>query len=306
MRAWTAMVATALATTWFAADARADEQPVVADRFAAVREEIVAGKLEAARAALSAIADTPAERAIGVELQFVLDTWIAQGGPPRQEGGVAAAPPAEWEPALADARDLLLRGSYSAASFRLRALADSAPNEVRRAVASELGRVAASLAARTREPAPKPPPVAAPEKPATTEKTAEPETRWYGWQTLLADSASTTLMALGVPTQSGVPAVIGFVGYLVAPPIIHAAHSRPLAALADVGLRVGLPVIFGIVGNALCKTPDSDLGCAPQVAVGVLLGMVTAVVVDGAALSFETVTPMQSGAVRVAPTGLVW
>jgi hypothetical protein len=282
---------------------RADE---TVDRFAPIREQIATGKLEAARAALAEANATSAERAVAVELQFIVDTWIARGGAPREESGVAPPPPTGWEPALADARDLLMGGSYAAASFRLRALADTAPNDVRRAVASELGRLAASLSGRANEPAPKPLPLTVVDK-----EKPETKTRWYGWQTLLLDVTSAGIGLGGGAAGSSALGAIGGVGYVFAPPILHAFHGRPWMTLLDLGMRLGLPIIGAVIGNATCgsssSSSDSGFGCVGPLVGGFFVGIGVAVVLDAAALSWETVPVTKSSAkLRITPGGLVW
>src|SRR5207237_2441208 len=126
--------------------------------------------------------------------------------------------------------------------FRLRALADSAPNDVRRAVASELGRLAGALAGRVQEPAEKQKPL-----PLTVvpQEKVETETRWYGWQTLLVDAGWIVISVSSVPLKSAAPAVVGTIGYFIGPPILHAVHDRTWIALLDLGLRIALPIVGG-------------------------------------------------------------
>lgn len=123
-------------------------------------------------------------------------------------------------------------------------------------------------------PAPRPVPVA-----VTSHNGA-----WYGWQTLLADGAGILITA-----TAETPA--GFVaGSFIAPPIIHLAHGRPLAALESGGLRLGLPLAGGLVGAGIMSNSKDDYAVLGGVALGATLGYLTAVVVDAAVLSYEKPT----------------
>lgn len=126
--------------------------------------------------------------------------------------------------------------------------------------------------------------------PPPTEQTT---TEWYGWQTILSDTAtSLTTAALFANTGSNaipVSALNGTLGYGLGPPLIHLFHRRPLIALADLALRIAALAIGTALGGALSKcVPDGDWSCVGPSAVGAGIGMLTAAVVDGAALSWET------------------
>ena len=107
---------------------------------------------------------------------------------------------------------------------------------------------------------------------------------WYGWQTLLADGAGILITA-----TAETPA--GFVaGSFIAPPIIHLAHGRPLAALESGSLRLGLPLAGGLVGAGIMANSNEEYAVLSGVAIGATLGYLTAVVVDAAVLSYEKPT----------------
>lgn len=118
-----------------------------------------------------------------------------------------------------------------------------------------------------------------------TERPFATKTRWYGWQTLLAD-ASTPLLAFAAPE-----AMLG--GYLLGAPIVHAAHERWGAAVLSLGLRVGLPLAGAALGSAGANCPhkeyDSSWCGFAEVLFGASLGIVAAIAIDAAALSYETV-----------------
>jgi hypothetical protein len=124
-------------------------------------------------------------------------------------------------------------------------------------------------------PAPPAPPAPAP--PAPT-----PHGTWYGWQPLAVDTASIAVVALSVsrfgPSNSEAQwalAAGGAGSFALGGPIIHAAHGRWGAAAGDLALRVGVPLVTGLIGFGIASTqtpsppafcnapaPDQELGCA--------------------------------------------
>jgi hypothetical protein len=116
--------------------------------------------------------------------------------------------------------------------------------------------------------------------------------RWYGWETLMADGISVLVVpALAVSIDSkgdGGAAVAAAAGsYVLAAPIIHLAHGRPGIAAASLGLRLGAPVGGAFLGAAAAGNCNGSFCRLEGAAIGFVLGMVTATVVDAAALSYE-------------------
>jgi hypothetical protein len=132
-----------------------------------------------------------------------------------------------------------------------------------------------------------PPPVAPPvaPRPVLTPVTVTSQNgAWYGWQTLLADGA-------GILITGASESPVGFVaGSFIAPPVIHLAHGRPLAALESGSLRLGLPLAGGLVGAGIMANSNDEYAVLGGVAIGATLGYLTAVVVDAAVLSYEKPT----------------
>lgn len=83
-----------------------------------------------------------------------------------------------------------------------------------------------------------------------------PETRWYGWQGLIADASSLLLIG-SVGSGRTIGAGLGAIGYVTAPPIIHLAHGHPVKALASFGMRaaaVAVPVGGGFyLSDQACR-----------------------------------------------------
>jgi len=88
-------------------------------------------------------------------------------------------------------------------------------------------------------------------------KPEQPQTTWYGWQTLLADGAAAGLVGLAILSPDGNGAnVLGtasFVTYLVGGPIIHWAHGHGAKGWGSLGLRVGLPLAGTLAGFLVGK-----------------------------------------------------
>jgi hypothetical protein len=160
--------------------------------------------------------------------------------------------------------------------------------------------------------------VAAAEPPEVTPQAAEPittvELPSYRSQTRLADGAALAIAFVAVQSESGrrVGAAVALGTYLLAAPIVHLAHDHSDRAVTSFALRAGLPLLGGLVGNAIgkaqCSVPcDSDAGFATA-ALGALTGAITASAIDIVYLSRgETVTrrraPRWSPSVATGPNG---
>jgi hypothetical protein len=138
---------------------------------------------------------------------------------------------------------------------------------------------------------------------------AEPDdANWYGWQTFVSDAISTGLFVAAIqisngnglledsaPPAANLAAGLGMAGYVAGAPTIHIVHGRPGAATGSVLLRLGLPVVGGLVGDRLatCPPPSGDYGnCGlGEIVVGFLGGIVAASVIDATALSWEDPSP---------------
>jgi len=133
---------------------------------------------------------------------------------------------------------------------------------------------------------------------------------WYGWQPLLADATAASLMGGGI-VLGGVPnlgvaggvLIVSGVGiYLFGGPAMHLLRERPRAALLDLGMRVLFP-LGGFLGGLLLGILSSQ----PAVlAVGFIVGLGSAILVDVASLSWEPpertpAPPADSTTVRWTP-----
>lgn len=141
------------------------------------------------------------------------------------------------------------------------------------------------------------------QQPRTTEAT------WYGWQVLIADVATVGLTVTAANTDASdvlIPAAFG--NYLLAAPVIHAAHGNWGRAGLSLGVRTVIPVATGGIFYAASRcdppstsNPDADPGwCFDGVAAafGAVLGAVVASAVDSSAIAWKRQQP----APTIAPT----
>ncbi|NVB78609.1 MAG: hypothetical protein HOV81_09465 [Kofleriaceae bacterium] len=153
----------------------------------------------------------------------------------------------------------------------------------------------------------------------------EPVTVSYRGQIITADIVALGLMVLGPQSDEHGLSLsgLGFTGWFLAAPLIHAAHGRGGAAAKSLGLRIGLPILGGIAGYRLgpddtscVYTPavdgrPSEGGCGDHGSViGALLGIAagagTAMYIDAKYLArYQTeravtwsagIAPMRGGA----------
>jgi hypothetical protein len=128
----------------------------------------------------------------------------------------------------------------------------------------------------------------APVVPLTPDADDQPpvEKHWYGWQVLAADAGG-LLATVGCVSISGADACL--IPFLIAAPSVHLAHSRPMSALASVGLRVALPIVGAAIAVQAANCSEDEWLCGlSEMGVGVMIGTVAASVLDLALLSTET------------------
>ena len=143
----------------------------------------------------------------------------------------------------------------------------------------------AATAAQAQASAPSPPDDA-------EEAPAPPETRWYGWQVLLADAASGALIYFGAKGDNTPLAVAGVATFFLAAPAIHLAHgSGGDAGKSFLFRTVPLAVGFGIAA-IMASGEDCGEGCAALLpAFAGLVGSGLGAIADWLFLSTEPVSP---------------
>jgi len=133
------------------------------------------------------------------------------------------------------------------------------------------------------------------------------DTRWYGYQTLLADAASTALLIGAAKSETPTLAALGLGTYLIAGPVIHLANGRPKAAGTSLALRLSLPLAGAALGVGLGAATVGTGGWAGLVvlfvgAIGGIAGAGVASIIDATTLAREKV-PRNSGfTMGVVPT----
>lgn len=146
-------------------------------------------------------------------------------------------------------------------------------------------------------PAPAPPP-AATRAPTT-------ESRWYGWQTLIADGASLTLLTAAGFARSGPTAGVAVAGYVLAAPIVHFAHGNVGRGFGSFGIRVGSPIVCTLIGAAAGSGKGNsdilDTGALGGAVIGFFVGMGAAIAIDASLLAREQVPVERAGALRITP-----
>ncbi len=127
---------------------------------------------------------------------------------------------------------------------------------------------------------------------------------WYGWQTLLVLTSTTTVgLALGfggAAAESPGAAVagmsIGGAGLLLGGPIVHWAHGHTARGFGVLGLHFGISVAGAGLGLGVACAAG---GCGPRSAgfglffgpvIGGSLGLIASLIVDMSAFSSEPVT----------------
>ncbi len=140
-------------------------------------------------------------------------------------------------------------------------------------------------------PPPAPPTPARPrsEKPRSAQ-------RWYGWQTLIADTMNISALSLAAypvddyATQESL-VEIGLLGYFVGPPIVHWANGQAGKGWASLAIRTG-SAGSAIVGMPGCFGSDGGPRCL--LGISGLVGLIAAIPIDAAVLARKDV-PREHG-----------
>ncbi len=131
----------------------------------------------------------------------------------------------------------------------------------------------------------------------------ERRSHWYGWQTLIVDGGWIVGGGGLTGTSPAVGAVVVVGGYFLGPPIVHWAHGNVGRGFADLGIRVGAPLLLGVGGYALFNSDrnSNEFAGAAGAAVGAVLGMIGAIVIDAAVLARESDDEDDDDAMGAAP-----
>ncbi len=138
---------------------------------------------------------------------------------------------------------------------------------------------------------------------------------WYGWQTLLVYAASATVgLTAGIAggaSDSGallVPGIlIGGTGIVLGGPIVHWVRGNTSRGFAVLGLNFGATLVSGGIGVGIACSADAcggsfgGFGILAGMMFGGSVGLLTALIVDVSALSYDTKAPVESTTSKRSP-----
>lgn len=136
-------------------------------------------------------------------------------------------------------------------------------------------------------------------------------TVWYGWQVLVADAASATIMGAALALtpdrgSSNVNAGFFFAGvgaHAVAAPAVHLANGELGRAAGSLGMRVGATTLGFALGVAMAPGCGEEKMCFNALGggfIGGLVGMVTASALDASVLAYKR-DARQQATLSIAP-----
>lgn len=139
-------------------------------------------------------------------------------------------------------------------------------------------------------------------------KPVRPITRWYGYQTLIADGLATASWTAAIVVSAssdrhteapGTLLGIGFATYMVGAPVIHFVHRHVAVGFLSMGLRLGLPLAGA--GLALVTCSDGgDYACLGPAFLGFTAGLTIPIVLDASVFSYDK-RPRRAEVARQAP-----
>jgi hypothetical protein len=125
-----------------------------------------------------------------------------------------------------------------------------------------------------------------------------PRKIWYGWQILAVDGGGQTLavllgVTLGNQDGGAIGLGTGLATYALGGPIVHFAHGNVGKGFGSLALRVGLPPASAFTGAAIERSNcSSEMFCGlTGAALGLVVGTVSAIVLDTAVLAYKRVPP---------------
>jgi hypothetical protein len=142
-----------------------------------------------------------------------------------------------------------------------------------------------------------------------------PRRVWYGWQTLLVYAASATVgltagIAGGASGSGGLVftgTMIGSTGIVFGGPIVHWARGNTSRGFAALGLNFGATLVSGGIGVGIacaadaCRGSFGGFGILAGMVFGGGVGLLTALIVDVSALSYDTKAAPDSSASKRSP-----
>lgn len=116
---------------------------------------------------------------------------------------------------------------------------------------------------------------------------------YRGW-TLGADAAAVGLLLVAADREDEGLAKLSLATYLLGAPLVHVMKDRPTRGLTSLGLRVGLPIVGAMLGEALHSEPqcesgydyvDCSDGPSDEAVLGVVVGIIAASAIDSVYLA---------------------
>lgn len=142
-----------------------------------------------------------------------------------------------------------------------------------------------------------------------TKPVSAPAREWYGMPIVVTDIAAVSMMLLGLQSDSAGLALLGVSTYALGGPVIHFVEGRSAAGFGSLGVRVGAPLLGGMVGGKMgaewsggCEGEWCGLRRAAGGAlIGIGLGAAAAIVVDHAVLAYKP-AKLPQVALSITPT----
>lgn len=106
----------------------------------------------------------------------------------------------------------------------------------------------------------------------------------YAERMIAIDATADTLIVVGMVGDHEWPIYAGLASYALGGPILHAAHDEWPRAGVSLGVRVGLPLATGAIGDAICVDDTGFLRCIGSAAIGAAIGMLAAQIIDPAVI----------------------
>lgn len=142
-----------------------------------------------------------------------------------------------------------------------------------------------------------------------------PDSVWYGWQTLIVDTAAVSMVTYGAIRDHDPLLWGGAAAFFAGGPLLHIAHGQSHRAFISFTVRTYPPVALGVIGGlaSFLVQEQSAREALGRMTPGFVIGAALAIVIDARILAVkpgESPDPGTQGRLRtfVLPTrdGFVW
>jgi hypothetical protein len=136
-------------------------------------------------------------------------------------------------------------------------------------------------------------------KEPVAEADTSPGKHWYGWQIIASDATAMAIFTAAAYSDSGGAVIVSAFGYVLVPPLIHAAHHQGARAAGSLALRLAVPLAATLIGLGVGAATDThssaddtiDFAPLAGALVGGAIGIVAASAIDISALAYEPEVP---------------